>query len=110
MITGSFFSSFILPQYIVGVKDKFINMLIFLLVDDFFANFALSFIFVFFRQLLYKKVPRERMFCKKIVQIITLNSDFSSCYLCTRITKYGIIFFILLFCYRGVVYAKINRK
>lgn len=79
-------------------------MLIKFFVDDFFANLALSFIFSVFSYLLYKKVPRERMFCKKIVQIITLNSDFSSCYLCTRITKYGIIFFILLFCYRGVVY------
>ena len=104
MITGSFFSSFILPQYIVGVKDKFINMLIFLLVDDFFANFALSFIFVFFHQLLYKKVPREEMFRRKATQNYPSDGVFSSCYLCTRTVKYGIIIFILLFCYRGVVY------
>lgn len=48
MVKRSIFGSFILPQYVVGVKDKFINMLINLIVDDFFANLALSFIFYIF--------------------------------------------------------------
>lgn len=79
-------------------------MLINLIVDDFFANLALSFIFSVFSYLLYKKVLREEMFCRKTAQNYPFSSDFSSCYLCTRTAKYGIIIFILLFCYRGVVY------
>lgn len=75
-----------------------------LLVDDFFANLALSFIFSVFSYLLYKKVLQEEMFRRKTAQNYPFSSDFSSCYLCTRIAKYGIIIFILLFCYRGVVY------
>ena len=85
-------------------------MLIKFFVDDFFANLALSFIFYIFSYLLYKKVLREEMFRKKTTQNYPSDGVFSSCYLCTRTAKYGIIIFILLFCYRGVVYAKINRK
>ena len=79
-------------------------MLIKFFVDDFFANLALSFIFFVFSYLLYKKVLREEMFRRKTAQNYPFSSDFSSCYLCTRTAKYGIIIFILLFCYRGVVY------
>ena len=104
MVKRSIFGSFILPQYVVGVKDKFINMLINLIVDYFFANLALSFIFFVFSYLLYKKVLQEEMFRRKATQNYPSDGVFSSCYLCTRTAKYGIIIFILLFCYRGVVY------
>ena len=48
MVQRSIFCSFILPQYVVGVKDKFINMLMKFFVDDFFANLAFRLIFPIF--------------------------------------------------------------
>ena len=69
-----------------------------------FHFLSLSFIFSVFSYLLYKKVLQEEMFRRKTVLIYTSSKGFSSCYLCTRTAKYGIIIFILLFCYRGVVY------